>query len=105
MRSYDRSHSRASSAAPPRLEVLVSNDASDATTVVEVRAPDGLAVLYRLSRALSEIGLDISSAKVATLGHEVVDVFYVRSPQGQGGKLPGEKHAEVREQLRLALGH
>lgn len=105
MRSYDRSHSRASSAAPPRLEVLVSNDASDSTTVVEVRAPDGLAVLYRLSRALSEIGLDISSAKVATLGHEVVDVFYVRSPQGQGGKLPGEKHAEVREQLRLALGH
>ena len=103
IRAYSRTHRRASAAEPARLEVLVSNDASDSTTVVEVRAPDGLAVLYRLSHALSEIGLDIASAKVATLGHEVVDVFYVRSPDGDDGKLPAERHSALREQLRLAL--
>jgi [protein-PII] uridylyltransferase len=68
---------RATAAAAARLEVLVDNDASADTSVIEVRAPDGPAVLYRVSHALSEIGLDIRSAKVATLGHEVVDVFYV----------------------------
>ena len=72
------------SAAPARLEVLVSNDESDATTMVEVRAPDAPMVLYRVANALSARGLDIRSAVIATLGHEVVDSFYVRSSNGSG---------------------
>ena len=40
--------------------------------------PDEPSLLFRLARLLTECGLDIRSAKVATLGHEVVDVFYVR---------------------------
>ena len=103
IRSYGRTHRRAMAAEPPRLEVLISNDASDATTVVEVRAPDGLAVLYRLSHALSIAGVDIRSAKVATLGHEVVDVFYVHSPSTVDGKLPPADHTAMRDCLRTAL--
>jgi [protein-PII] uridylyltransferase len=105
IKSYGRSHRRALAAAPPRLEVLISNDASDAMTVVEVRAPDGVAVLYRLSHALSAADLDIRSAKVATLGHEVVDVFYVRTPHTDDGKLQVHDHDELRLQLRAALLH
>jgi [protein-PII] uridylyltransferase len=103
IKAYGRTHRRALAAAPPRLEVLISNEASDTTTVVEVRAPDGLAVLYRLSHALSTSQLDIRSAKVATLGHEVVDVFYVRAPDAPDGKLPTALHDRVRLQLRNAL--
>ena len=102
IKAYGRTHKRAMAAAEARLEVLVSNDASDVTTVVEVRAPDGLAVLYRLSHALSLAGVDIRSAKVATLGHEVVDVFYVSSP-ADGGKIPAAGHEAMRDQLRAAL--
>lgn len=91
---------RAVSAVAPRLEVLVSNEASETATMVEVRAPDAPAVLYRLSHALAALGLDIRSAVVATLGHEVVDVFYVTSG---GGKLPADAHEGVREALRAAL--
>ncbi len=102
IKAYGRTHKRAMAAAEARLEVLVSNDASDSTTVIEARAPDGLAVLYRLSHALSLAGVDIRSAKVATLGHEVVDVFYVSSP-ADGGKIPTAGHDAIREQLRVAL--
>lgn len=91
---------RTTSASAPRLEVLVSNDASAETTMVEVRAPDAPAVLYRLSHALSGLGLDIRSAVVATLGHEVVDVFYVTSA---GGKLVEATHDDLRSALRTAL--
>jgi [protein-PII] uridylyltransferase len=98
---------KAMSAVPPRLEVLVSNDASDSTTVVEVRAPDAPIVLYRVARALSQSGLDIRSAVVATLGHEVVDVFYVlrSGPDAQSlpGKLPEAEFNAIRAAVRTAL--
>ena len=65
---------------PPR--VLVDNAASRSATVVEVHAPDSMGVLYRITRALSELDLDIVSAKVQTLGDRVVDAFYVRGSAG-----------------------
>ena len=61
---------------PPR--VVVDNDASRDATVVEVHAPDTIGVLYRITRALAELDLNIVSAKVQTLGERVVDAFYVR---------------------------
>jgi [protein-PII] uridylyltransferase len=87
-------------AAPARREVLISNDVSASTTVIDVRAPDGPAVLYRLSHALADAGVDIRSAKVATLGHEVVDVFYV---QGAEGQIPVERHDQLGDLLKSAL--
>lgn len=88
---------RALAAAPAQREVLVSNEASTDTTVVDVRAPDAVAVLYRLAAALRDLGLDIRSAKVATLGHEVVDVFYV-------DRIAEDRHESVRAALKAALG-
>jgi [protein-PII] uridylyltransferase len=55
----------------------VHPDESPVAAIVEVRAPDGIGVLYRIARALVADGLDIRLAKIATLGHEVVDTFYV----------------------------
>jgi [protein-PII] uridylyltransferase len=69
--------------ASPR--VVVDNSASRLATVVEVHAPDSIGVLYRITKALAELELDIVSAKVQTLGERVVDAFYVRGPSG--GKL------------------
>lgn len=105
IRTYSRAHRRAVAAAPPRLEVLVSNDASASTTMIDVRAPDAIAVLYRLAATLAGHGLDIRSAKVATLGHEVVDVFYVQQPAADGDARqidPGE-HEVLRHDLKQAL--
>jgi [protein-PII] uridylyltransferase len=45
--------------------------------VIEVRAADGIGLLYRIARTLADFHLDIRHAKALTLGHEVIDTFYV----------------------------
>jgi [protein-PII] uridylyltransferase len=60
--------------------ITVDNDASETATVLEVRAPDEVGLLHRITRALFDAGLDVVSARVSTLGEMVVDAFYVREP-------------------------
>jgi [protein-PII] uridylyltransferase len=79
--------------------VRVDNNASGGSTVVEVRAPDRPGALYRITRALTDIDLDIRMAKISTLGNEVYDTFYVRT--AGGGKLVDREH--VRELERAIL--
>ena len=64
------------------VDVRVLQEESDHSTVLEVRASDVLGLLYALTSALSDLGLDIHVAKIDTLGERVVDVFYVRAPDG-----------------------
>ncbi|MGH2705572.1 MAG: ACT domain-containing protein [Actinomycetota bacterium] len=61
--------------AAPR--VVVDNRSSDFYTVIEVHAADAIGLLFTITRALSDLELDIHMAKVATYGREVVDAFYV----------------------------
>lgn len=78
--------------------VLWLDDASDAATVVEVRAHDRIGLLYRLTRALADEQLDVRSARMTTLGAEVVDAFYVVDA---GGVLV--RDAQRRRQIEEAL--
>lgn len=67
---------------PGPLEVRVDEDASASATVVEIHADDAVGLLARVAGVLTDLGLDVAVAKVATLGDRVVDVFYVRTPSG-----------------------
>jgi [protein-PII] uridylyltransferase len=69
------------SATPPPKVTLVDG-ASKSATVVEVRAHDEPGLLWRIGRALGECGLNVSAARVETLGAEAVDVFYVTDSSG-----------------------
>lgn len=91
-----RSEHRTRAGAP--VEIRVDDAASALSTVVEVSAPDRLGLLSDLTRALTEQGLDVHSARVATYGERVVDVFYVTTGNGE----PLTDHAAV-ERLRTAL--
>jgi [protein-PII] uridylyltransferase len=62
--------------------VSFDNALSDVSTVVEVRAPDEIGVLYRITRAIAELDLDIRSAKIQTVDLDVVDSFYVQDRDG-----------------------
>ena len=62
--------------------MVVDNTASRDATVVEVHAVDSIGVLYRITRALADLDLNIVSAKIQTLGERVVDAFYVRNLAG-----------------------
>ena len=66
---------RGSPAAPATVRLV--DDASETATIVEVRAPDELGVLHRITAVLEAHGLDVRSAHISTLGADVVDAFYV----------------------------
>jgi [protein-PII] uridylyltransferase len=68
-------------------------DATDAA-VLELRAADAPGLLYRVTRALEQAGANVRSARVATLGGDVVDAFYLTGPWPD---------AEVRAQLAEAV--
>ena len=57
-------------------------DDTGSRTVLEVRAPDRAGVLFRIVRALAEVGVDVHTAIVATIGLDVVDAFYIQEPDG-----------------------
>jgi [protein-PII] uridylyltransferase len=78
-----RNEKRATSPNLVSTEVTVDNHASDTATVVEVRAEDVEGQLHRITRALVECRLDVTSAKVSTFGSAVVDAFYVRGHDGR----------------------
>ena len=65
---------------PPR--VLVDNKASNTYTLIEVNGRDRPALLYDITGALHDLGLQIASAKISTYGERVVDVFYVKDVFG-----------------------
>ncbi len=83
-------------------DVKIDNETSSTATVVEVSAPNGMGLLYQITRALSSLDLNILSAKVQTLGSDVVDSFYVLDNEGK--KIIDQTHAEeVREAVRHAI--
>ena len=83
--------------------ITVDNDASETATVLEVRAPDEIGLLHRITRALFDAGLDVVSARVSTLGEMVVDAFYVRQP-GVGKVTDAGRLEEITEALGNELG-
>ncbi|MDQ1378071.1 MAG: [protein-PII] uridylyltransferase [Acidimicrobiaceae bacterium] len=97
VRTYDRPGPF--SRRPTVAAVTFDNAASTSATVMDVHTVDRVGVLYRVTRAMAELDLDIRSARVQTLGPEVVDSFYVRDDQGQ--KVTG--HDCLREIERAVL--
>jgi len=66
--------------AAPRVSIVPG--ASERATVLEVRAHDAQALLHRVTRAIAAADVTITAARVATLGSEVVDVFYLVDRDG-----------------------
>ncbi|MFV0316279.1 MAG: [protein-PII] uridylyltransferase [Microthrixaceae bacterium] len=70
-------------------EVRFDDGPSATETVIEVVGPDSVGVLYRLATALGEFDLDVTAARIHTMGPDVVDSFYVRSGDSLSGDSPG----------------
>jgi [protein-PII] uridylyltransferase len=85
---------------PPVVTVL--ENASTAATVVEVRAGDTPGLLHRVTAAIAVSGADIVTARIATLGAEAIDVFYI-TDSSTGMPLNPAPAAGVAEHVRLAL--
>lgn len=97
-----RTYARTKRSIAPRtaIKVTFDDDASADTTVLDVQAPDGMGVLYRITRAFGDLDIDIRSARVQTMGNHVVDGFYVRDSGGHPISSP-----ELRAEIERAIVH
>lgn len=90
-------------ASPPATapRVRVPSGASATATVLEVRAADQPALLWRMFRTLADAGANVRSAHVDTLGPQAQDVFYVTDRQGRA--VPPDAADRLRAALQRAL--
>jgi [protein-PII] uridylyltransferase len=57
--------------------VEFDNETSDSFTIIDITARDMVGFLYRVTKTLYDLNLDIGSAKIVTEGVRVMDSFYV----------------------------
>jgi [protein-PII] uridylyltransferase len=97
-----RPQKRRNSAFAVRPRVNFDNDASTVASVLEVEGLDRQGLLYDVTHAIFESGLQISSAIIATYGERAVDVFYVRDGFGHKITHP-ERLKSVQARVQGAL--
>ena len=84
---------------PVQPDVTISNALSNKFTVVEVECLDRIGLLAEITAVLSDLSLDIHSARITTFGEKVIDTFYVTDLVGQ--KITNEnRQASIVTQLK-----
>jgi [protein-PII] uridylyltransferase len=78
------------------------NENSETRTVIDIETEDRVGLLYTISQALSELGLDISVAKISTEKGAAADSFYVGEIDGSKITLP-ERQRGIESKLRIAI--
>ncbi len=80
--------------------VSISDDASQAYTVIDVSGRNRPGLLSDVSAVLADAGISIVSAHVGSYGERVFDAFYVKLPDG----FNDDMKSTLRDQLLAALG-
>ncbi len=85
---------------PP--SVIISNSLSNKFTVIEVECLDRTGLLSEITAVLSDLSLDIQSARITTFGEKVIDTFYVADLVGQ--KISNEnRRAYITARLKAVM--
>lgn len=82
--------------------VMLDNDASEASTVVEASGRDRPGLLAALAQPISDAGLSILSAHIDGYGERAVDAFYVVDAEGKKLTDP-RRMASLKADLMVAL--
>ena len=93
---------RRNKAFPVQPHVTISNGLSNKFTVVEVECLDRIGLLAEITAVLSDLSLDIHSARITTFGEKVIDTFYVTDLIGQ--KVTNEnRQANIMARLKTVM--
>jgi [protein-PII] uridylyltransferase len=86
---------------PVQTRVEFDNGSSRVHTVIDLETGDRTGLLYDITRAMAELGLDISTARIVTDARRVRDSFYVTANRA---KIEDElRQTEIREALIRAI--
>ncbi len=82
--------------------VSVTNKLSNIFTVIEIECLDRTGLLADVTQTLSELSLDIQTARITTFGEKVIDSFYVTDLVG--AKITNEnRQAAIVERMKAVL--
>ncbi len=81
--------------------VTFDHHASQYATVVEVNSRDQVGLLYRIAQAMSGMGIEISTARIQTIGDSIIDAFYVT--YGGDKVLDAQHLAELERAILFAI--
>jgi UTP:GlnB (protein PII) uridylyltransferase len=95
MRALRRPHG------PIQVYDLSASTTGEGFTLIKLRAADDSGVLYRVTRALASLELDVAHAQINTFEKSIDDVFFVRN--AQGGVLSESEAAQTLDSLRDRL--
>jgi [protein-PII] uridylyltransferase len=84
-------------------KVEFDNETSDAFTIIDITARDRVGFLYRITKTLFDLNLDIGSAKIVTEGARVMDSFYVTDLLREK-VVDAHRLQKIREALLRVLG-
>ncbi len=64
-------------------QIHFDNESSETRTAIEIQTEDRVGLLHAISRALAELELNISAAKIVTEKGAAIDTFYISEQDGQ----------------------
>ena len=64
------------------IRVIVDNKTSDEYTILDIKCKNAPGVLYKITKVITSLGLQIKTANVSTYGDRVVDIFYLKNAFG-----------------------
>jgi [protein-PII] uridylyltransferase len=102
-REHDRKWKRRpKTPANPLVRTDVRFEENPRYTIIDVYAPDSVGFLYRVTETMSELGLDIYFAKIATRVDGIVDAFYTLDRSGNQITDPGMRE-KIRERILATI--
>ncbi len=64
------------------IRIIVDNKTSDQYTILDIKCKNAPGVLYKITKVITNLGLQINTANVSTYGDRVVDIFYLKNAFG-----------------------
>ena len=101
-KKWGEEETRALQLSRPPINVKTNNRAVKHATIIDVFAYDKPGLLYRITKKIYRLGLDVTYARISTYAHQIIDVFYVTDENGN--KIRNQNQLQIiRNEIRRAV--